>query len=90
MTETQQTPQRRASTAGTNGSELFAALLEGNQHTYTRWLEGMSKISQEIVQFTQNRLQEDVSAWAVLASCHDPNDAMDCQRRIAERPGTIS
>jgi hypothetical protein len=81
MTETQKTRQRRT----TNGLEPpFAAFLEGNQDTYMRWLDGMFEISQEIAQFTQNRLQEDMAAWAALAACHDPKDTVDCQRRITE------
>jgi len=45
----------------------------------------MNALSQEIAQFTQNRLQEDMAAWSTLASCNSPDDAFACQRRFAER-----
>lgn len=64
---------------------FYTALFEGNQRAYTRVLDGMFKISQEIAQFTQNRLQEDMAVWATLAACRDPGEAMDCQRRFAEK-----
>ncbi len=66
-------------------SPFYTALFEGNQRAYTRILDGMFKISQEIAQFTQNRLQEDMAAWATLAACRDPREAVDCQRRFAEK-----
>lgn len=62
-----------------------ASLLEGNQHAFARWLQGMFALSQEITQFTQGRLQEDMAAWSALATCRNPEEAMDCQRRFAAK-----
>jgi len=62
-----------------------ASLLEGNQHAFARWLQGMFALSQEITQFTQGRLQEDMAAWSALATCRSPEEAMDCQRRFAAK-----
>jgi len=45
----------------------------------------MNALSQEIAQFTQNRLQEDMAAWSTLASCNSPEDAFECQRRFAQQ-----
>jgi hypothetical protein len=44
----------------------------------------VNALSQEIAQFTQSRLQEDMAAWSTLASCSSPEDAFACQRRLAE------
>jgi hypothetical protein len=60
-------------------------LLEANQRAFARWLNGMNGLSQEIAQFTQSRLQEDMAAWSALASCSSPQDAFECQRRFAEK-----
>jgi hypothetical protein len=64
---------------------LYATLFEGNQHAFTRWLAGMFALSQEIAQFTQSRLQEDMAVWSTLATCSSPEQAVDCQRRFAAK-----
>jgi hypothetical protein len=64
---------------------MYATLLDSNRHAFARWLEGMFALSQEITQFTQTRLQEDMASWAALATCSSPEQAFDCQRRFAER-----
>jgi hypothetical protein len=64
---------------------LYATLFEGNQHAFTRWLAGMFALSQEITQFTQSRLQEDMAVWSMLATCSSPEQAVDCQRRFAAK-----
>ena len=60
-------------------------LLETNQRAFARWFNGINGLSQEIAQFTQSRLQEDMAAWSALASCNNPQDAFECQRRFAEK-----
>jgi phasin family protein len=62
-----------------------AAMLEGNQHAMARWLQAVFALSQEITQFTQTRLQEDMAAWSTLAACRNPEEAMECQRRFAAK-----
>jgi len=62
----------------------YSFLLEANQQAFARWLNGVNALSQEIAQFTQNRLQEDMAAWSTLASCNSPEDAFQCQRRFAQ------
>lgn len=63
----------------------YGFLLEVDQRAFTRWFHGMNALSQEIAQFTQNRLQEDMAAWSTLAGCNSPEDAFGCQRRFARR-----
>ena len=70
----------------TNGwAPNYGFLLEANQRAFARWLNGMNALSQEIAQFTQSRLQEDMAAWSTLAGCNNPEDALECQRRLAEK-----
>jgi phasin protein len=56
-----------------------------NQQAFARWLEGMFALSLEITEFTQRRLQEDVATWLTLATCHNPEQALDCQQRFIAR-----
>lgn len=63
----------------------FGAFLEGGQQAYARWLQTMFELSQEITRFAQDRLQEDMTAWATLASCHDPQEAVECQRQFSAK-----
>jgi hypothetical protein len=58
---------------------------ERNQAAFARWLEGMFALSQEITQFTQIRLQEDIAAWSTLATCYSPEQALDCQQRFVAK-----
>lgn len=60
-----------------------AALLEGNQRLFSRWLESVAAFSQEVARFTQSRLEQDMAAWQALAGCHGVDQALDCQRRFA-------
>ena len=63
----------------------YGFLLEANQLAFARWLNGVNALSQEIAQFTQSRLQEDMAAWSTLASCNSPEAAFECQGRFAEK-----
>ena len=63
----------------------YGFLLEANQLAFVRWLNGVNALSQEIAQFTQSRVQEDMAAWSALASCSSPESAFECQRRFAEK-----
>ena len=63
----------------------YGFLLESNQRAFARWFQGVNALSQEIAQFTQSRLQEDIAAWSTLASCNSPEAAFECQRRFAEK-----
>lgn len=61
----------------------FGAFLEGGQQAYAQWMQTMVEFSQEVARFTQGRLQEDMTAWAALAACHNPEEAMACQRQFS-------
>jgi len=73
-------------TPSTGGlSPNYGFLIESNQRAFARWFQGINALSQEIAQFTQGRLQEDIAAWSTLASCDSPTAALECQRRFAEK-----
>lgn len=63
----------------------YAALLGGGPQAFTRWMQGMFTLSQEITRFTQGRVQEDLAAWWALASCRSPEEAASCQQRFAAK-----
>jgi len=62
-------------------NSLFAL----NEEAFTSWARGVSAFAEEMGRFTQTRLHEDAEAWQVLATCRNPMDALECQRRYAEK-----
>ncbi len=76
-------PKRAAPSAP--AAQSYGALMEGNREAFERWFRGMVELSQELLQFTQARWQEDVEAWVRLASLRHPNEALEFQQRFAER-----
>jgi phasin protein len=86
MTNQAKHAQPAKGTPPTGGSAPdYGFLLEANQLAFARWLNGVNALSQEIAQFTQGRLQEDMAAWSTLASCSSPEAAFECQQRLAEK-----
>ncbi len=85
MTHEAKNAQPRKAAPANGGMANYGFLFEANQRAFARWFQGMSTLSQEITQFTQSRLQEDMATWTTLASCKSPEDAFECQRRFAEK-----
>jgi hypothetical protein len=81
-------PERKTTEANVSAPD-YGFLLEANQRAFAHWFHGMTVLSQEITQFTQGRLQEDIAAWSMLASCTNPADVLDCQRRFAQRATAV-
>jgi Phasin protein len=75
----------RAAAAKSQAADWGAGLFEANQEACGRWLQGLVALSQEVAQFMQSRLQEDMAAWMALASLRHPEEAMKCQQRFVER-----
>ncbi len=65
--------------------EQIGSLLEGNRQAFERWFRGVLDLSQEILKFTQARLQEDATAWVQLAGLRNFDEALRFQQRFAER-----
>jgi hypothetical protein len=59
--------------------------LEWNQLGFARWFHGITTLSDEVTQFIQRRLQDEMAGWSALASCRTPEEAFECQRRFAEK-----
>jgi len=59
-----------------------------NRRTFATWAQGMSKLSQEMAQFMQLRLQKEAAMWEKLAACRDPADIVQCQSEFASKIGT--
>jgi len=73
------------------GAGGWAPFLEANRLAIDHWtkvsdamVKGMFVVSQEITQFSQTRLKEDVKNCEALSRCHSPSEALDCQHRFAE------
>jgi len=81
-------PERGAARTNVSAPD-YGFLLEANQRAFAHWFHGMTVLSQEIAQFTQSRLQEDIAAWSMLASCTNPADVLDCQRRFAQKATAV-
>jgi hypothetical protein len=68
---------------GWNGQ--LNSLLAINERAFRAWARGMSSFTEEVNRFAQARLREDTEAWQVLAAARSPIDALECQRRYAEK-----
>ncbi len=79
--------KKRRDTQGSNREwgAAYAAWLEGSQSAFGHWMQTLFALSQEMTQFTQARLQEDVAAWSALTACRSPEEAIECQRRFAAK-----
>ncbi|MEA2782351.1 MAG: hypothetical protein QOK29_3895 [Rhodospirillaceae bacterium] len=69
----------------------LAPFLEANRLALGHWtkvsdamVKGIFVVSQEMTQFAQTRLNEDVKNYEALSRCHSPSEALDCQHRFAE------
>jgi hypothetical protein len=59
-----------------------------NRRAFATWAQGMSKLSQEMAQLMQARLQQEAEMWGKLAACRDPADLVQCQSEFATKIGT--
>ena len=76
---------RKRPAASAPPEQTYGSLLEGNRQAFERWFRGMLELSQEMMQFTQARLQEDAAAWTRLASLRSPEEVLQFQQSFAER-----
>ena len=63
----------------------YGFLFDANQPAFTLWFRCIGALSGELTRFIQDRLSDDMAAWSALASCRTPEQALECQRRFAER-----
>lgn len=60
----------------------YSPLIQGNQQALARWVRVLVELTQEVAQFTQQRLHEDMAAWSALAACRKPEEFFECNRRF--------
>ena len=58
------------------------ALMLGNQQALARWMRVLVELTQEVAQFTQRRLHEDMAGWTALGACRKPEEFFECNRRL--------
>ena len=68
---------------------------EGSQRALDGWarsnsslLKGTLDMAQEVVAFSQTRLNANASAWAALISCRSPDDLIKIQQTFAQTAAT--
>ena len=54
----------------------------------TGWMTGAADLAQEMLTFSQKRIQADIDAWRSLAPCRSPGDFADWQRQFTDRSAT--
>ena len=74
-----------AAASGNAWLEQFTGLFAFNEQAFASWARGVSAVAEEMGRFTQARWHEDAEIWQVLAACRNPLDAIECQRRYAEK-----
>lgn len=79
-------PESLQPALGWNGE--LDSLLAVNERAFRAWARGVSTIAEEMNRFAQARLREDAETWQVLATARNPMDALECQRRFAEKAAT--
>lgn len=62
-----------------------ASLLGMNQRVFESWTRGMSALGEELGEFVQARLQQDMGMWSKFASCRDMTQAFEFQRQYAQK-----
>ena len=77
--------QQNLAAASAAPEQTYAFLFEGNRQILERWFRGVLELSQEVLQFTQARLQEDATAWAQLAGMRNFEEVSRLQQHFAER-----
>jgi phasin family protein len=75
----------RQAQAKPSANPWATTMLDSGQQAFSRWIEGMLALSQELTRFTQDRLQEDLAAWQSFVSARSPDEAMKCQGRFAAK-----
>jgi hypothetical protein len=74
-----------ASRAAKGWDTQFESLLAVNERAYRNWVSGVSAFADEVAQFTKARLNEGAESWQMLAACKTPIEALECQRRYADK-----
>jgi Phasin protein len=81
------TSQERAKTNPTSGSAPDL-LFNINQHAFQCWARGISALTEQMGQFVQARLREDIGTWSKLTACRDAGQLLECQRQYMEQSAT--
>ena len=85
MAEPRKASEAKAVTANNwDAGQLLAA----NQHALEAWARAVSALTDEVSQFVQARLREDMSTWTKLAACKDPSQAFECNSQYFQKATT--
>lgn len=62
-----------------------SSLFDANQQALKAWARAISTLTEEMGQFMQARLQEDLGIWGKLTTCKDVTQVFECQRQFVEK-----
>ena len=60
-------------------------LIDANQQALKCWARAISTLTEELGQFAQARLQEDLGIWSKLTTCKDVSQVFECQRQFVQK-----
>jgi hypothetical protein len=79
------TRRREAAEPGQVWDATCAAMLENNQQTLARVMQDAQAISSEVWELAQARMRLAMETWSEIAACRNPEQFVDCQKRLLAR-----
>jgi hypothetical protein len=78
--------------AGNGGIPDVSSWMDSGIHAWESWaqsnsslMKGSLELAQEMLTFSQARLQADIDAWTALTACRNPGDLFERQKDFAEK-----
>jgi hypothetical protein len=59
--------------------------MEGWAQSFSAMMKGPVELAQEMMRFSQARLQANVDAWKAAIACRSPDELAECQKAYAKR-----
>ncbi len=86
-------PQKSKRTKAGNGLiPDLSSWLDSSVHAVESWTQSNSsmmnssfELAQEMLTFSQMRLQANIDAWKALTACRNPDDLFGCQKDFTEK-----
>ena len=66
----------------------YGQALEGWVQSSSDAMKSAAELGQELMAFSQSRLQAHSELWKSFAACRAPSDLVECQRQFAEKAAT--
>ncbi len=70
----------------------FSSWMGGGANALDSWaqssssmMKGTFELAQEMLTFSQMRLQANIDAWTALTACRNPGDLLECQKEFTDK-----